>query len=323
MPNEVFIAFHDISEEELNNIRCEHKLKFWQTFSLDHPTDKLSYPFRKWFVSNNFRFRIVRWLAWILRRAWVSLPEINLQHQNSLELLHSTDADYSTDSKFGDLAITGELQTWASYRAGALSGNFGGESPILYEHVISKSAVLLKSHGLRTFFNLGVSYPYVDNELAQKFPNTKFIGIERTEVVPLLNNHFFADQKNMVSVSGNLFDFLKKDALPESLFFHARTMTLLSRTFVERAYAAAADAGCTFIFGNEQIGVSRESGQPFRFSFNEKPSEIYRKRMFIHNYPAILKTAGYKVVYIEAVETGHPDPDYRILSFIGERVKVV
>lgn len=314
------LALRDIKEEELAQIRCEHNLKFWQTFSLDHPTDKLTYAFRKWFVSNNFRFRAVRWLAWILRRAWVTLPEINLQHQNSLELLQSTDSDYSEASKFGDQAITGELQTWAGYRAGALSGNFGGESPALYKHVIQKSSAILRSHNIKNFFNLGVSYPYIDSELAKHFRNTKFIGIERTEVIPLLNNHFFADQKNMLSISGDLFEFLKKDALPNSVFFHARTMTLLSRAFVERAYAAAANAGCEFIFGNEQIGVSRASGQPYQFSFGEKPSEIYRKRMFIHNYPAILKAAGYKVVYIEALKTGHPDPDYRILSFIGQRV---
>jgi len=319
--NEEIFDSDDISEKELNEIRYGHKLKFWQTYSLDHPTDRLTYPFRKWFVRNDFRFRIVKWLAWMLRRAWVTLPEIDSQHRNSLALLHSTDSDYSIDSKFGDTAITGELQTWAGYRAGALSGKFGGESPILYKHVISKSTELLKSNSLKTFFNLGVSYPYIDSELANQFPNIKFLGIERTEVIPLLNNHFFENQKNMESISGDLFDFLKKNALPDSLFFHARTMTLLSRTFVERAYAAAADAGCNFIFGNEQIGVSRMSGQSFQFSFNDKPSEIYRKRMFMHNYPAILKRAGYKLIYIEALKTGHPDPDYRILSFVGKRIE--
>ena len=56
---------------------------------------------------------------------------------------------------------------------------------------------------------------------------------------------------------------------------------------------------------------------PYVFSFSDKPSEIYRKTMFMHNYPAILKEAGYETIYAEAIQTGHPDPDYRILSFIG------
>lgn len=307
-----------ISELDLSKVEYGHKLRFWQTYSLDHPTDKITYGFRKWFVRNNFRFRVVRWLAWILRRSWVTIPEIEVQHQNSLLLLKSSNADYSASSEFGDEAYTGELQSWMGYRSGALSGRFGGESPALYKHIILKSSEIISQKKIKTFFNLGVCYPYIDSELAKLHLETKFIGIERTEILPMLNNHFFAAQKNMTSISGDLFGILSGESFLDSVFFHARTLTLMSQAFVEKTYATAARSGFEYIFGNEQIGVSRESGQPFKFSFEEKPSEIYRKRMFMHNYPAILKKSGYELIYINPVKTGHPDPDYRILSFIGK-----
>ena len=309
--------FSSLSDSDLANIQYGSDLSFWQTYSLDHPTDRLTYGFRKWFVRSDFRFRIVRWLSWILRRAWITLPELEAKHRRSLELLESTDSAYSVDSKFGDDPYTGELQSWMGYRRGALSGSFGGESPALYEHTIAKASTLILENHLTTFFNLGVCFPYVDSQLAKKLQNTKFIGIERTEILPILNNHFFADQKNMASICGDLFDYLKSNSFSNSVFFHSRTMTLLSKSFVERTYKSAAQAGFSFIFGNEQIGVSRESGLPYKFSLSDKPSEIYRKGMFMHNYPAILKQAGYETIYVEAIKTGHPDPDYRILSFIG------
>ena len=309
--------FSSLSESDLAKIQYGNDLRFWQTYSLDHPTDRLTYGFRKWFVRNDTNFRIVRWLSWILRRAWITLPELAEKHKHSLELLKSTDSNYSVDSKFGDTPYTGEIESWSGYRSGALSGSFGGESPVLYEHTIAKASELILENKITTFFNLGICYPYVDSQLAKKFLDTKFIGIERTEILPILNNHFFADQKNMVSICGDLFDYLKSNSFTNSVFFHSRTMTLLSKSFVERTYKSAAQAGFSFIFGNEQIGVSRESGLPYVFSFSDKPSEIYRKTMFMHNYPAILKEAGYETIYVEAIQTGHPDPDYRILSFIG------
>ena len=310
-----------VSSLEISELVPEHKLKFWQIYSKDHPTDVFTYGFRKWFVKNNFRFRLVRWLAWILRRAWVTLPDIEKQHNDSLILLKSTEDIYSVESEFGDDAVTGELTSWMSYQRGALSGKFGGESPKLYEHVIATASDLINDFEISKFFNLGVCYPYIDSELAKKFPETSFIGIERTEILPMLNNHFFKHHQNLESISGDLFEYLSNKNFQNSIFFHARTLTLMSKSFVERVYKSAAKSEFSIIFGNEQVGVSRSTGLPYCFSFTDQPSQIYRKRMFMHNYPAILENCGYQLIHATLLKTEHPDPDYRIFSFIAQKRK--
>ena len=289
---------------------------------MDHPTDRATYRLRRWWVSSSFRFRVVRWAAWILRRAWVSLPEIEATHKRSLGLLVTPESEYSASSKFGDTAVEGEITSWLGYRRGIERGAPGGESPQLYAHVIDRLSEILQDLRPRTFINVGVCYPYIDSVLATRNPSTNFVGVERTDVVPTLNRLFFDDIPNLSFQSGDIFEILRRNRsdFRGGLLFHTRTMTLLSRAFVERLYGAASAAEVSVIVGCEQFGVSRQTGSPYVFSLDkDAPSIIYRKSMFMHNYPGILHGAGYDTVHAEFVRTGHPDADYRIFSFEGRR----
>jgi len=201
-----------------------------------------------------------------------------------------------------------------------LRGDPGGESRELYPHVISVASDLISRAAAPAFLNVGVCYPYVDEQLARRHPETLFLGVERTDVVPALNRIFFGDVSNLEFASGDIFELMRSRRLGGGVLFHARTLTLMSKEFASRLYRAAADAKIDFVFGCEQYGVSRQTKSTFTFSYDEtEQSVIYRKSMFIHNYPALLASSGFDVVRVELLKTSHPDPDYRIFSFVGRR----
>lgn len=262
----------------------------------------------------------MRWLVWILNRAWVSLPEIEASHGRSLDLLAQPDARYASDSAFGDSAVEGEITSWLGYRRGILRGDPGGESRELYPHVIHIASDLISATSAPIFLNLGVCFPHIDEQLARRFPSTHFLGVERTEVVPALNRILFGGVSNLEFASGDVFEMMHERELAGGVLFHARTLTLLSKDFARRLYEVAAAAKIDVIFGCEQFGVSRQTKSTFSFSYDvAKPSVIYRKSMFIHNYPALLSSAGFDVVHAQLLKTSHPDPDYRLFSFVGQR----
>lgn len=267
-------------------------------------------------------FILTTHLVNFIKKNFTDLPNLKKIDAQTTALLATTNSDYSEASEFGDEAITGEFRSWDTYRRHIKRGGSGGESRALYKHVIAKSQQLLSNGKIDIFFNLGVCYPYVDSELAKLYPNVDFIGFERTAVIPLLNNHYFAHQTNLHAEAGDLFEHLGKKKYNNSIFFHARTLTLLPKAFVERTYRCAHDAGFEFIFGNEQTGVSRCSKKSFNFSYEDAPSELYRKHMLTHNYPSILKSTGWDLIYADLLLTEHLDPDFRIFTFIARRKEI-
>lgn len=314
-----FIETSEISENHLNSLSTSFPLRWWQTLSLAHPTDKFTFRLRDLLMRKQVIFTFLVHLVNFIKKNFTDLPTLNKINSQTTALIESSNSDYSEASEFGDESITGEFRSWDTYRRHIKRGGSGGESRALYQHVISKSQHLLSSEKLGTFFNLGVCYPFIDSELAKLFPDVRFIGFERTAVVPLLNNHYFAHQTNMRSESGDLFEHLARKNYTESVFFHARTLTLLPKTFVKRTYTSAHQAGFEFIFGNEQTGVSRHTKKSYRFSYDDAPTELFRKHMVTHNYPALLQSSGWNLIYAELLPTEHADPDFRIFTFIARR----
>ena len=308
-----------ITEKQLNALSTSFPLKWWQTLSLAHPTDKFTFRLRNFLMQREKIFMLTSHLVNFVKKNFIDLPNLKKIDAHTSALIVNTNSDYSEASEFGDEAISGEFRSWDTYRRHIKRGGSGGESRTLYKHVISKSQQLLSNEKIGTFFNLGVCYPYIDSELAKLYPAISFMGVERTAVIPLLNNHYFAHQTNMHAEAGDLFEHLAEKNYNNSVFFHARTLTLLPKTFVERTYRCAHDAGFKFIFGNEQTGVSRRSQKSFNFSYEDAPSELYRKHMLTHNYPAILRSTGWELMYADLLLTEHLDPDFRIFTFIARR----
>ena len=129
----------------------------------------------------------------------------------------------------------------------------------------------------------------------------------------------FSRIRNMQFIADDVFQSLKKNKFDDGLFFHVRTLVLLPKVFIERLYEAVAQAKFQYIVCVEQIGISRQTLQAYQFSEEDQPSVAYRDMMYIHNYPALLKRAGFSVVRSEIVKTDHPHEDFHLLSITAKR----
>ena len=197
--------------------------------------------------------------------------------------------------------------------------NVNSESGALYAHAGKTIGEFLNTYRPPVFFNFGVSYAYLDSLLAKSFPNIRFIGIDRSRYTKVLNENTFAHLPNLSFVAGDVFEYLSAVRHPGGVFFHTRTLTLLPKAFIAKLYGAVAAAGFDSIICMEQIGISRQTGQAYRFSDEDQRSVAFRDGMFIHNYPGLAAAAGYRVIRSELVKTAHPHPDYRILSLTSRR----
>lgn len=191
------------------------------------------------------------------------------------------------------------------------------ESAVLYSEIIKRSSNLLKAEaGIKNFFNFGVCYAYVDSELAKKHPDVKFVGIDRSKYTQLFNEDNFSGIPNMEFITGDIFECLRDRKFNGDVFFHARTLVYLPKSFIQSLYKAVREAGFRYIVGFEQFGVSHETFSTYDFSASQE-SVLFRNNFFMHNYPALLKEAGYELRSAEFIKTHHPHEDYRVMAFVA------
>jgi hypothetical protein len=194
------------------------------------------------------------------------------------------------------------------------------ESGVLYDNAVATLDKLLKADSsIPSVLNFGASYAYVDSICAQRFPNVRFIGIDRSTFTKAFNEAHFKDIKNIEFVADDIFRYLSSNKLDNSIFFHARTLILLPRKFIEELYRAVYDAGFKYIVGFEPIGISRQTSKPYVFSQDDRESVVYRPILMIHNYPGLLKKSGYEIIEANLLKTNHPHKDQRILYYIARK----
>lgn len=192
------------------------------------------------------------------------------------------------------------------------------ESYFLYEHIIKRLNEVLKDNDITSFVNFGVCYAHIDSILAKSHPHVKFVGVDRSSFTKLYNEKCF-NLPNLEYYIGDIMELITKNKFENGIFFHTRTMVLFAREFVIDLYKAVKKAGFKYIIGMEQVGISRQTFKSYEFSYEMKPSILYRSKMYIHNYPAILKELGYNLQDIQLVKTNHAHKDYRIISYTGKR----
>ena len=69
----------------------------------------------------------------------------------------------------------------------------------------------------------------------------------------------------------------------------------------------------------EPSGVSRQTGDYFRYSMKVKESLVFRGPMLLHNYPNLLKEAGYEVIDGGVYAPPHAHKDFRSVGFTARR----
>lgn len=241
---------------------------------------------------------------------------------NQLEMMHNeSELDPNDFGYTGDIFFR-ELEFIHKYALQIKNEKVGNttESPILYAKLLSDLNGILSSGDIDTVFNFGIGYAHIDSLLAIRFPKINFIGIERTPVARWYNNEFGISQPpNLQIIDGDIIKHLTEHRYEKGLMLHVRTATLLPTSLIKNLYRHSYLSGFTHIYGAEQCGLSRRTGKAYDFTFIDKPSELYRRHMFIHNYPGLLLEAGFKVPELQFLQTKHPHFDYRILTFLATK----
>lgn len=232
------------------------------------------------------------------------------------------EAALSFDTGFGYTSEFTELGSADHYRQQLEQGDWDNqktESHDLYAAVIPLLERYINAGAIKEALNFGVSYGYVDSQVARRCTDTRFVGIDRSPLTKAYNERYF-EQANLEFVAANVFDYLASRAWADALCFHIRTLVCLPEAFVAEFYAKCAKAGFKYIVGAEQCGLSWQTGKPYVFSYNSQPSVVFRDFMFIHNYPGLLKNAGYQMREARLLKTKHPNPNFRLLMFAAELV---
>ncbi len=227
----------------------------------------------------------------------------------------------SFESGFGYTSEFRELEVAEYYRQQLIQGDWDKqktESGDLYAAILPLLSKLLSEGMARDVLDFGVSYGHVDSQIAEWFPNVRFTGIDRSIMTKVFNEQYF-QLPNLAFVAGDVFEHIDSHPWVDAVLFHMRTLVCLPQSFVEDLYAKCSRAGFKYIVGAEQCGLSWQTGKPYEFSFDEQSSVVFRNCMFIHNYPGILKQAGYRLKEARLLKTRHPDPNYRLLLFSAER----
>ena len=192
------------------------------------------------------------------------------------------------------------------------------ETKVLFERIQETICDLLtEDTNIKYFVDFGVCYAYLDTYFAEKFPHLECIGLDRSRMTKIFNDMSFPDIRNYQTSNENIHDFLNKRKFPGGIFFTSRTLTYLPKSFIEELFTAVSKAGFKYIVGFETVGISQQTFEPYKFSDTPQPSVIYRTSLYIHNYPALLKNAGYKIIDIALIKTGHKEEDCQIIKYIG------
>jgi hypothetical protein len=241
------------------------------------------------------------------------------QHFKSLkELNEMNNSNFSIDSN--DFGYTGDVfsrELDFIHKYAVQTKNFSllnnkSESKELYERVIADLSRILSEGRIQNVFNFGIGYAFIDKQLAIKFPNINFFGIERSPAAKFYNDHDGVPA-NLKILQGDVILHLENNKYANGLFVHIRTAVLLPKTFIHNLYSKLEISGFVELYAVEQLGLSRRSGTNFGFSFADKESELYRRHMFIHNYPGILNMYKFNIKTLELFQTNHPHFDYRML----------
>ena len=196
--------------------------------------------------------------------------------------------------------------------------NIPSESAVLYQRVLAAFEELLeKDASIKNVLDFGVSYAHVDSVLAKRHPQLRFIGCDRSELTMAINRVDFGHVPNLVLHGGDVFECLEKYT-PIDVLFHMRTACLLPADFLDQLYAKARACGARYIVLAEQIGLSWETDAGYVFSDQQQDSILLRWKMMIHNYPALLKKAGFKVAHSESFGTRHANPNLKLLLIVAE-----
>ncbi len=271
-----------------------------------------------------YRHGLLRKVFFRLGASILSIMDDYNRHCRKIGFFEKTAPSQNNTLLYGNISRFSDVLTTLNYASEIHDPSFGessvGESFRLYEEQVKLLTVFFKNNkNVSKFLNFGVSYAYVDSKLASEFNSVDFFGVDLSKYNKSLNEVEFSKFGNMKFVNGDIIDFMDSTNFDGGCLFHSRICCLLPKTFIERLYKKAFDAGFNYIIGFEQFGLSTETLEPFVFSEDDTESIYWRDYMHVHNYTGIAVKSGYEIEQSFVFETGHSNPDYRVLCFVAKR----
>lgn len=190
---------------------------------------------------------------------------------------------------------------------------------------VTKSAVakvLSADKSVTSLIDFGCHYGWLGNEIAQKFPNIRIISTDRFEEMQALNRAEFPASNLEFPAVPDIAAFVRENpsAFKDAVFTHTYTTMFLLPAAVRDLYQALHTAGTKYIVAHEQLGFSRHRLRQYQFSYQPQPSMWHRDAILLHNYPEIMRSAGFELIEAKAFPMPVPQRDWRSALFIAKSV---
>lgn len=161
----------------------------------------------------------------------------------------------------------------------------------------------------RAVIDFGALYAKPDADVARAFPHVTVYGVDRSELIKGMNIGAFPEIENLQFIASDILEFLRgHNDLRGGLLVHALTGICILPRMIEKLYAQCAVAGIKHIALVELSGYSHQLRQFFSYSETPQPSAVFRQGMILHDYPSMLRRAGYSVQDAQLIKCPMPKP---------------
>ena len=168
--------------------------------------------------------------------------------------------------------------------------------------------------------NFGSAHGWLEHEVASKVPRLRVWGLDRSKRTMNLNRREFRSG-NCSFGAGDIHEFIEGNhsALEKSIFCHVNVGVYFLPEFMKQSYHAVFRAGALYVVLFEPSGLSRQTGDFYRYSMEVRDSVVFRGPMILHNYPNLLRKSGYEVIKASLHAPPHPHKDFRSVEFTARR----
>lgn len=181
--------------------------------------------------------------------------------------------------------------------------------------------VLRSDRQCKTVVDFGALYAKPDADIAGAFPDVTVHGIDRSQNVKQMNEAAFPGHSNLHFTASDITQFIRDHDVRGAVLVHVRTSICILPKAMELLYAQCAASGIRHIILIELTGYSHQLRRFYEFSDEPAPSAVLRQSMFIHNYPSMLKAAGYEIAAAEMYKSPMPKALQRDTHLIAIHAK--
>lgn len=184
-------------------------------------------------------------------------------------------------------------QNWQGYLTQLRNGTNGDTGLFQNTFCNAVRAMLASDNSIADQVDFGAFCGLNNHRLAREFPSRRFWAVDRGKVIKDLNEEMFSAPA-LAFVDDDIISFLEGQRFENGLLSHVRTACVLFPEKLRRLYRTAARQGIRYVLVVEHSNFSEELDGYYVYTLGRKPSAVYKKRLFIHNYPGLAYEAGYQ-----------------------------